>query len=192
MDSNGKSWYDYLIGELLYKTCLFLTTVNVLIFPWVMSTFGAGIIKMIQTLFYLLILFLTGCAVLEEVPTGIEYQNKLENELSSIDFSDGVSAEESNSIVQAYFYRFGTGCGAALSAIDQGEAWKHPVGIGIAGTPTDPIFINKKTGEISWAHGPIINNPQNIFEVKRIKDPIEIMKSTEPARAPDAKSRDSN
>ncbi len=133
-----------------------------------------------QALIYLLFLFLISCAALEETPTGIEYRDKLQNKLSSIDFSDGLSVEESNIVAQAYFYRFGTGCGATLPAIDKGDVWKHPVGIGIVGAPTDPIFIHKKTGKISWAHGPTINDPKNIFEVERTKDPIEIMKSTEP------------
>ncbi|PZQ27131.1 MAG: hypothetical protein DI562_14080 [Stenotrophomonas acidaminiphila] len=76
--------------------------------------------------------------------------------IRAVDLKAGVTQLQADAIAQVYFQRYISGCGAAAPAVDHGYAWRVTPLMGIAGTPDqNPIVIEKRTGKVSWANGPV-------------------------------------
>lgn len=70
--------------------------------------------------------------------------------MRAVDATDGIDRSEADAIARAYYYANFPACGGAGEPQSEGRLWVIPVSIGYAGTPTDPIFIDKQTGAVAW------------------------------------------
>jgi hypothetical protein len=76
--------------------------------------------------------------------------------IRAVDLKAGVTQRQADAIAQVYFQSYISGCGAAAPAVDHGILWQVTPLMGIAGTPDqNPIVIEKYTGKVSWASGPV-------------------------------------
>ena len=118
----------------------------------------------IWSLFLISILFSTGCDTHQPYPEREEYKKQLQSMLESINISDGISENEAMIISDNYYYRYEkVGCGAPGPLKGSGNAWFRVVLRGFAAVKTDSIRVDKRTGKVSWRHGPTIYDPSKIW-----------------------------
>jgi hypothetical protein len=93
----------------------------------------------------------------------VEFIDALVSDLSKLNVTDGVSLKEANVIVEAIYYsKYGDGCGAPGEITDDGKFWKVPTSSGFSANPDAPLYIDKKTGEVSRRNSILILNPKEI------------------------------
>jgi hypothetical protein len=86
-----------------------------------------------------------------ETDTSSSYQKDIEA-VKNINAEDGISQSEAHIIAKAFFWINISGCGFPSKPENEGEYWVSKTFIGIAGTPGEPVFINKASGDISWGN----------------------------------------
>lgn len=88
-----------------------------------------------------------GASFLNE--SGGAYQEDFDA-LKMVEVSDGISRSEAYTIAKAFFWSNISGCGFPDEPRIENDFWVSKTRIGYAGLPGDSIFINKKTGTITW------------------------------------------
>ncbi len=108
-------------------------------------------------------LLLWGCSA-SGTQTLSEQGRELRAELSGLSLEDGVDEREATVIAENYFRRHAdTSCGSLGAVGTAGSAWVVPVFLGIAAVRADDIRIDKRTGRVSWARGPDIDDPKSMW-----------------------------
>lgn len=102
---------------------------------------------------------LCGCAT----PTYGDACWKLQAQMREVVVEDGINAQEADIIAQSYFSRFGWGCGAVGEVVESDTSWVAKTFFGFGAEPREPIRIDKRTGRVTWSHGPTIKNPKSIW-----------------------------
>ncbi len=84
--------------------------------------------------------------------------------MREINYADGISKQEAQTIANAYLILYGNYKGRASFAriLDSEGGWMGKVYVAKSlATPVDanlpPLLINKSTGQISWAYGPALD-----------------------------------
>lgn len=72
--------------------------------------------------------------------------------LQVVDATDGISQGEAYIIAKAFFWSKISGCGFPDKPIKAGGFWVSKTRVGYAGTPSEPIYINAKNGDITWGN----------------------------------------
>ena len=83
-------------------------------------------------------------------------ENSMADTYKKITVSDGIDEKEANALANAYFRLFFPGCGNAEEVSNNGKTWESKTKVGLAGSPSDSIFIEKGTGKITCAKRPTI------------------------------------
>lgn len=104
---------------------------------------------------------LYGCGTEQTKPNTIYADNFAAVKL--VDASDGINKAEAHLIARAFFWSNISGCGLPHEPEDQGRYWVSKTAIGYAGLPGDPIYVDKKTGAITWDHKA---KPMPLIELK--------------------------
>jgi hypothetical protein len=99
--------------------------------------------------FILVVLALSGCDVTSVQSSGGTYQEDFDA-LKMVEAKDGISQSEAYTIAKAFFWSNISGCGFPDEPSSEDEFWVSKTTIGYAGLPGDSIFIDKKTGTITW------------------------------------------
>ena len=97
----------------------------------------------------LLIFVLSYCIDLSANVYAGTYEDNL-NVLKTIKTADGISRSEAGIISKLFFLSNISGCGFPEQPYDKDNYWISRTRIGYAGTPGALIYIDKKTGAITW------------------------------------------
>ena len=87
----------------------------------------------------------------------------LKEDLNAVTYHNGVSITEGKIIADAYLYIHGNHLGPApyVNITDGGDAWEglvyHGLGVSPVNSQTPPVRVDKKTGQISWGKGPVVD-----------------------------------
>lgn len=112
---------------------------------------------------FLILLIISGCMKTELNVSGTDYINGLKNAASEIVVTDGIDELEAAILAEIYFFSYVSACGVVGQTSDHSSYWETDVYVGYAATKLEPIKINKKTGKMSWARGPTIDDPVRHF-----------------------------
>ena len=70
--------------------------------------------------------------------------------VDEVDTANGIDQSEALLIAEAYFFNHISGCGYPVEPTSVGYYWVSKTRIGISGQPGPPIYIKKKSGNITW------------------------------------------
>lgn len=110
-----------------------------------------------STLISLLIVLLSGCGGAIN-----NHEKILRDDLMRVKYADGISLLEAKYIADAYLYLHGGRIGKAphVKVRDGGDVWLGDIYGGLAVSPeranSPPVAVNKKTGHVNWADGPML------------------------------------
>ncbi len=90
------------------------------------------------------------------------HEQILRDDLKLVVYKDGITLIEAKYIADAYLFLHGGKIGKAPHAriSDGGEVWRGDIYAGVAVSPerivSQPVLVDKITGQISWADGPTV------------------------------------
>jgi hypothetical protein len=67
-----------------------------------------------------------------------------------LDASNGINKDQAYLITRAFFWTNISGCGFPFEPEDKGQFWVSKTAVGYAGAPAAPIYVDKRTGAVSW------------------------------------------
>jgi hypothetical protein len=85
--------------------------------------------------------------------------------LSTVNFTDGITKQEANTIAIAYFTKH-IGGGNFSGISEAKDAWRVEGRVGRGAKPIEGFFINKKTGAITSTIGPSYAHPKDMLMAK--------------------------
>ena len=108
----------------------------------------------------------SGCIKAEPAVSAADEIDGVKATAGEVVIADGVDKGEAAILAENYFSMYLGSCGGVELPIEKGDYWESGVVAGIAGERLEPIIIEKKTGRISWAGGPTIDDPVEHFRAE--------------------------